>query len=158
VDSEQHTLVPRAGAVTHAFRRLHEEGLVYRGTYMVNWAPKLQTAVSDLEVEYSDESGFLYYFKYPLATEEGDGGSVDKERDFLPIATTRPETILGDAAVAVYPEDARFSRFVGREVEVPMSGGRRIPVIAGAQSPDLRYTSAAVVACSTFVAEAVDPL
>ena len=88
---------------------------------MVNWAPTLQTAVSDLEVEYSDESGSLYFFKYPLA---GDPSS------HLPIATTRPETILGDTAVAVHPEDPRYAKFIGKEVEVPMSGGRRIPVIA----------------------------
>lgn len=105
-----------------AFVRLHDEGLIYRGTYMVNWAPKLQTAVSDLEVDYTDEAGFLYVFKYPLA-----GDSNGKH---LPVATTRPETILGDMAVAVHPEDPRYAEFVGKEVEVPMSGGRCIPVIA----------------------------
>lgn len=78
---------------------LHERGLVYRGTYMVNWAPLLQTAVSDLEVEYSEEPGTLFHFRYPLAG--GEGG------EFLPVATTRPETILGDTAVAVHPEDPR---------------------------------------------------
>lgn len=110
-----------AGAVTDAFVKLYEDGLIYRGTYMVNWAPKLQTAVSDLEVEYSDEQGFLYVFRYPLA----DGGGAH-----LPVATTRPETILGDTAVAVHPDDPRYADMVGQEVEVPMSGGRRIPVIA----------------------------
>lgn len=110
-----------AGAVTHAFAQLYRDGLIYRGTYMVNWAPKLQTAVSDLEVEYSDEQGFLYVFQYPLA--DGSGAH-------LPVATTRPETILGDTAVAVHPDDARYAAMVGQEVEVPMSGGRRIPVIA----------------------------
>lgn len=110
-----------AGAVTDAFVRLYDDGLIYRGTYMVNWAPRLQTAVSDLEVEYSDEQGYLYVFKYPLA----DGSS-----GHLPVATTRPETILGDTAVAVHPEDVRYAAMVGKEVEVPMSGGRRIPVVA----------------------------
>lgn len=111
-----------AAAVADAFVRLHDEGLIYKGTYMVNWAPKLQTAVSDLEVDYTDEAGFLYVFKYPLA-----GDNTGKH---LPVATTRPETILGDTAVAVHPEDPRYAEFVGKEVEVPMSGGRRIPVIA----------------------------
>lgn len=106
--------------MAEAFKRLHERGLIYRGSYLVNWAPKLQTAVSDLEVEYSDESGFLYFFKYPLA--------ADPEK-FLPIATTRPETILGDTAVAVNPADDRFKAFVGQDVVVPMSGGRTITVI-----------------------------
>lgn len=89
---------------------------------MVNWAPKLQTAVSDLEVEYSEEQGKLFFFKYLLADSKDD--------EHLPIATTRPETILGDTAVAVHPDDPRYSAFVGRKVVVPMSGGRQIPVIA----------------------------
>lgn len=101
---------PRAAdAVSEAFVRLHKDGLVYRGSYMVNWAPKLQTAVSDLEVEYTEENGSLYFFKYTLA---------DDPTAFLPVATTRPETILGDTAVAVNPEDPRFKDFVGRECEV----------------------------------------
>ncbi|KAL4422888.1 hypothetical protein ABPG75_009085 [Micractinium tetrahymenae] len=107
-------------AVLEAFVRLHEKGLIYRGSYMVNWSPGLQTAVSDLEVEYSEEPGTLYYFKYPVADSD----------EFLPVATTRPETILGDTAVAVHPEDERYKHLVGREAVVPMSGGRRIKVIA----------------------------
>src|SRR5450759_72592 len=107
-------------AVREAFVRLYEKGLIYRGPRMINWSPGLRTAVSDLEVEYSQEPGFLYYFKYPLA--DGSG-------DFIPVATTRPETILGDTAVAVHPEDPRYQRFVGRKVIVPMLG-REIPVIA----------------------------
>eukprot|EP00892_Ulva_mutabilis_P000534 jgi/Ulvmu1/10481/UM064_0018.1 len=119
---EVFTLSPDlSGAVTDAFMQLHADGLIYRGTYMVNWAPTLQTAVSDLEVEYSDERGYLYVFQYPLA--DGSGAH-------LPVATTRPETILGDMAVAVHPEDPRYADMVGKEVQVPMSGGRRIPVIA----------------------------
>ncbi|CAI5992387.1 unnamed protein product [Closterium sp. NIES-65] len=109
-------------AVVEAFVRLHNKGLIYRGTYMVNWSPFLQTAVSDLEVEYSEEPGTLYFFKYPIA-----GGTED---DYLPVATTRPETILGDTAVAVHPEDERFKKFVGKQAVVPLCGGRTIPIIA----------------------------
>ncbi|MGD0709277.1 MAG: class I tRNA ligase family protein, partial [Anaerolineaceae bacterium] len=107
-------------AVREAFVRLYEKGLIYRGPRMINWAPLLRTAVSDLEVEYSEEPGFLYYFKYILA---------DNPKEFIPVATTRPETILGDSAVAVHPEDDRYKKFVGRKVLVPILG-REIPVIA----------------------------
>ncbi len=107
-------------AVREAFVRLFEKGVVYRGPRMINWSPGLRTAVSDLEVEYSQEQGTLYFFKYMLA--DGSG-------DFIPVATTRPETILGDTAVAVHPEDERYTRFVGKQVVVPMLG-REIPVIA----------------------------
>ncbi|KAL6786011.1 TSV1 [Auxenochlorella protothecoides x Auxenochlorella symbiontica] len=108
-------------AVVEAFARLHERGLVYRGAYMVNWSPGLRTAVSDLEVEYAEEAGTLYYFKYPLA-----GGA---EGEYLPIATTRPETILGDTAVAVHPKDERYRHLIGRQAQVPLTD-RRIPIIA----------------------------
>lgn len=107
-------------AVREAFVRLFEKGLIYRGKRLVNWAPLLKTAVSDLEVEYSEEPGFLYYFKYVM---------VDDPTEFIPVATTRPETILGDTAVAVHPEDDRYKRFVGKSVRVPMLN-REIPVIA----------------------------
>ena len=107
-------------AVREAFVRLYEEGLMYRGSRIVNWSPKLQTAVSDLEVEYKSEPGFLYHFKYMLA--DGSG-------DYLPVATTRPETIPGDSAVAVHPEDPRFQKYIGKTVRVPIIG-REIPVIA----------------------------
>lgn len=107
-------------SVTEAFVRFHEKGLVYRGEYMVNWAPMLKTAVSDLEVEYSEEEGKLYFFKY----------MIEDSEEFLPVATTRPETIMGDTAVCVNPEDERFKHLVGKNVVVPMSGGRTIPVIA----------------------------
>ncbi|MBL8092670.1 MAG: valine--tRNA ligase [Anaerolineales bacterium] len=106
-------------AVREAFVRLHDKGLIYRGPRLINWSPGLKTAVSDLEVEYSEEPGSLYYFKYRLADEDA----------FIPVATTRPETILGDTAVAVHPEDERYQRFIGRDVLVPMLD-RRIPVIA----------------------------
>lgn len=107
-------------SVTEAFVRFHEKGLIYRGEYMVNWAPLLKTAVSDLEVEYSEEEGKLYFFKYML--EDSD--------EYLPVATTRPETIMGDTAVCVNPNDDRFKDMVGKNVVVPMSGGRTIPIIA----------------------------
>jgi valyl-tRNA synthetase len=107
-------------AVREAFVRLYEKGLIYRGPRLVNWSPGLKTAVSDLEVEYSEEPGTLYYFKYMLA--DGSG-------DFIPVATTRPETILGDTAVAVHPEDDRYRKHVGKMVRVPVLG-REIPVIA----------------------------
>ena len=107
-------------AVREAFVQLYEKGLVYQGPRMINWSPGLQTAVSDLEVEYSEEQGKLYFFKYILA--DGSG-------DFLPVATTRPETIPGDTGVAVHPEDPRYAMFVGKEVLVPILG-RKIPVIA----------------------------
>ena len=107
-------------AVAEAFVNLHEKGLVYKGSYLVNWAPGLQTAVSDLEVEYSEENGTLYYFNYP----------IDGSDETVPIATTRPETILGDTALAVHPEDARFAHLIGKRAVVPLSGGRAIPIIA----------------------------
>ena len=99
---------------------LYEKGLIYRGPRMINWSPSLRTAVSDLEVEYSEEPGFLYYFKYMLA--DGSG-------EYIPVATTRPETILGDTAVAIHPEDDRYHKFLGKELVVPVLG-RHIPVIA----------------------------
>lgn len=109
-------------AVMEAFLQLHEKGLIYRGSYMVNWSPNLQTAVSDLEVEYTEEPGTLYYFKYPVATDSRD--------DHLPIATTRPETLLGDTAIAVHPADERYAKYVGKMAVVPMSGGREVPIVA----------------------------
>lgn len=107
-------------AVAESFVRLHDKGLVYRGEYMVNWSPNLRTAVSDLEVEYSEEEGKLYYFKYPLADESGEA---------LTVATTRPETILGDQAVCVHPDDERFKHLVGKRCRVPFTD-RTIPVLA----------------------------
>jgi valyl-tRNA synthetase len=107
-------------AVREAFVRLYEKGLIYRGKRLINWAPLLRTAVSDLEVEYSEENGTLYFFKYMLA--DGSG-------DFIPVATTRPETILGDTAVAVHPEDPRYQKFIGKTALVPILG-REIPVIS----------------------------
>lgn len=107
-------------AVREAFVRLYEKGLIYQGPRMIIWSPGLMTAISDLEVEYEQEPGKLYYFKYMLA--DGSG-------NFIPVATTRPETILGDAAVAVHPEDGRYTDMIGKKVIVPILG-REIPVIA----------------------------
>jgi valyl-tRNA synthetase len=112
-------------AVREAFVTLYEKGLIYRGPRLINWSPGLKTAVSDLEVEYSLEPGRLYYFKYMLAGAE----NRDDPENYIPVATTRPETILGDTAVAVHPEDPRFRKFVGEKVIVPILG-RVIPVIA----------------------------
>ncbi|KAF0109196.1 MAG: valyl-tRNA synthetase [Anaerolineaceae bacterium] len=118
-------------AVREAFVRLYEKGLIYRGPRLINWSPGLKTAVSDLEVEYSEEPGKLYYFKYMLARETGTGGSETRPHkdEYIPVATTRPETILADTAVAVHPDDKRYKKFIGRKVIVPMLG-REIPVIA----------------------------
>ncbi|GAB4454816.1 MAG: valine--tRNA ligase [Anaerolineales bacterium] len=120
-------------AVREAFVRLYEKGLIYRGPRLINWSPGLKTAVSDLEVEYEEEDATLYYFKYmikpsplhPSPEGRGDGG----EGEFIPVATIRPETILGDTAVAVHPEDERYKKFIGRTAIVPILG-REIPVIA----------------------------
>jgi len=105
-------------AVREAFVTLWEQGLIYRGPRLINWSPGLQTAVSDLEVEREEEEGHLYYFTYPV--EGGEG---------IPVATTRPETILGDTAVAVHPEDERYKHLIGRTALVPMLN-RPIPIIA----------------------------
>ena len=105
-------------AVREAFVRLYEKGLIYRGTYLINWSPGLKTAVSDLEVEYSEEQGTLYYFRYPIAGSD----------EFIPVATTRPETILGDTAVAVHPDDPRYHHLIGKTCLVPILN-RPIPVI-----------------------------
>ena len=115
-------------AVREAFVRLHEKGLIYRGPRLINWSPGLKTAVSDLEVEYEEEEGKLYFFKYMLAPDETSEVSETSEV-FIPVATTRPETILGDTAVAVHPEDERYQKFIGKMVTVPILG-REIPVIA----------------------------
>ena len=106
-------------AVREVFVRLHDEGLIYRGKRLVNWDPVLHTALSDLEVLSADEDGHLWHFRYPLAS--GDGHLV--------VATTRPETMLGDSAVAVHPDDERYKHLVGQEIVLPIVG-RRIPIIA----------------------------
>ncbi len=106
-------------AVQEAFVRLYDQGLIYRGKRLVNWDPVLHTAISDLEVQSEEEKGSLWHFRYPLA--DGDG--------FLTVATTRPETMLGDTAVAVHPEDARYRHLIGRTIRLPIVG-REIPIVA----------------------------
>ena len=106
-------------AVRTAFVRLYNKGLIYRGERIINWCPRCQTALSDLEVQHKDITGSLYYLRYPLA--EGDG--------FVTVATTRPETYLGDTAVAVNPGDKRFEGLIGKKVVLPVIG-RAIPIIA----------------------------
>lgn len=106
-------------AVKTAFIRLYEEGLIYRGKYMVNWCPESQSAVSDLEVENKEVDGFLWHIRYPLT--DGSG--------YIQVATTRPETMLGDAAVAVNPHDNRYQSLIGKSVTLPLVG-REIPIIA----------------------------
>ena len=111
-------------AVREAFVRLYDKGLIYRGQRLINWSPGLRTAVSDVEVEYSEEEGTLYYFKYRIK-----GTTASGSDEFIPVATTRPETILADTAVAVHPEDERYQKFIGATALVPMLD-REIPVIA----------------------------
>ncbi len=106
-------------SVTETFVRLFNEGLIYRGKRLVNWDPKLHTAVSDLEVVQEEEDGFMYHIRYPLADGSGD----------LVVATTRPETMLGDVAVMVHPEDERYKHLIGKQVTLPLCD-RTIPVIA----------------------------
>jgi len=117
---ERFTMDPGlSAAVQEVFIRLYREGLIYRGKRLVNWDPVLHTAISDLEVVSEEEQGHLWHFRYPLAGGEGH----------LTVATTRPETMLGDTAVAVHPEDERYRHLIGRMVELPLTG-REIPVIA----------------------------
>ncbi|MFT5131942.1 MAG: valyl-tRNA synthetase, partial [Gammaproteobacteria bacterium] len=106
-------------AVMEVFIQLYEEDLIYRGKRLVNWDPVLHTAISDLEVISEEEDGHMWHLRYPRV----DGGG------YLVVATTRPETMLGDAAVAIHPEDERYKDLIGKEVELPLTG-RRIPVIA----------------------------
>ncbi|MGP5308627.1 valine--tRNA ligase [Vreelandella alkaliphila] len=112
-------------AVQEVFVRLHEEKLIYRGKRLVNWDPTLHTAISDLEVENKDQQGSFWHFRYPLA----DGIKTTDGKDYLVVATTRPETLLGDTGVAVNPDDARYASLVGKFIELPLVG-RRIPIVA----------------------------
>lgn len=106
-------------AVQEVFIRLHKDGLIYRGKRLVNWDPKLHTAISDLEVISEEEKGYLWHFKYPLT--DGSG--------HLTVATTRPETMLGDTAVAVHPDDERYQSLIGKTITLPLAN-REIPIIA----------------------------
>ena len=110
-----------SGVVTETFVRLFEEGLIYRGKRLVSWDPILKSAVSDLEVESEEENGSLWHIRYP----------VDGSDESLVVATTRPETMLGDTAVMVHPEDERYTHLIGKQVRLPVTG-RLVPVIADA--------------------------
>ncbi|MGB6625807.1 MAG: class I tRNA ligase family protein, partial [Candidatus Acidiferrales bacterium] len=110
---------PLYRAVMEAFLRLYHEGLIYRGRYMVNWCPRCQTALSDLETVHEAREGKLWYIRYPIA------GS----NEFIVVATTRPETMLGDTAIAVHPEDERYKKLIGKKAILPLMN-REIPVIA----------------------------
>ena len=114
-----------ADAVQAAFIQLYDDGLIYRGQRLVNWDPELGTAISDLEVENTEEQGHLWHFHYPLA----DGATAANGDTYITVATTRPETMLGDSAVAVHPEDERYASLVGQFVELPLVG-RKIPIVA----------------------------
>jgi valyl-tRNA synthetase len=121
-------------AVREVFVRLYEEGLIYRGERLINWCPRCQTALSDIEVEHEEIQGKMYYIKYPLA---------DEPEIFLTVATTRPETLLGDTAVAVHPEDPRYNKFIGRSVLLPLTQ-RKIPIVGDPVLVDRAFGTGAV--------------
>jgi len=122
-----------SAVVTEVFVRLHEQGLIYRGKRLVNWDPVLKSAVSDLEVESEEETGSLWHIRYPLAS----------GADFLVVATTRPETMLGDVAVAVHPDDPRYQALIGRQLRHPLVD-RTFPIIADAILVDPKFGTGAV--------------
>ncbi|WP_094512188.1 valine--tRNA ligase [Synechococcus sp. MW101C3] len=130
---ERFTLDPSLNkAVVEAFVRLHEQGLIYRGEYLVNWCPASGSAVSDLEVEMKELDGHLWHFRYPLTDgAAGDAAGDTAGLDHLVVATTRPETLLGDTGVAVHPDDPRYAALVGRTITLPLVG-RQIPIVADA--------------------------
>lgn len=111
-------------AVQEVFVRLYKDDLIYRGKRLVNWDPKLHTAISDLEVENKETKGHMWHFRYPLA----DGVKTADDKDYIVVATTRPETMLGDTGVAVNPEDPRYKDLIGKEIILPIVG-RRIPIV-----------------------------
>lgn len=121
-------------AVREVFVRLYEEGLIYRGERLINWCPRCQTALSDIEVEHEETQGRMYYIKYPLA---------DQPEIFLTVATTRPETMLGDTAVAVHPDDPRYNKLIGRRVLLPLTQ-RKIPIVGDPILVDREFGTGAV--------------
>ncbi len=142
-------------AVIRVFVDMYNKGLIYRGKRLVNWDPHFETAISDLEVENTDVAGHMWHFKYPLAggqtyeyVEKDEDGNVTlrETRDYISIATTRPETMLGDGAVAVHPDDARYAPIVGKLCEIPVGPKehrRLIPIITD-EYPDMTFGSGAV--------------
>ncbi|MCT7360989.1 valine--tRNA ligase [Thalassolituus pacificus] len=125
-------------AVQEVFIRLHKDGLIYRGKRLVNWDPKLHTAISDLEVENKESKGFMWHLRYPLA----DGLKTAEGKDYIVVATTRPETMLGDTGVAVNPEDPRYKDLIGKDIILPLVG-RRIPIV-GDEHADMEKGTGAV--------------
>ncbi|MBU2359909.1 MAG: valine--tRNA ligase, partial [Alphaproteobacteria bacterium] len=142
-------------AVLKVFVEMYNKGLIYRGKRLVNWDPHFETAISDLEVENIEVDGHMWHFKYPLAggetytyVEKDEDGTVvfEEERDYISIATTRPETMLGDGAVAVHPDDTRYAAIVGKLCEIPVGpkeSRRLIPIITD-EYPDMTFGSGAV--------------
>jgi valyl-tRNA synthetase len=134
---EKFTLEPSLyRAVLEAFLRLYNEGLIYRGRYMVNWCPRCQTAISDLEVVHNERTGNLWFLRYPIIDAPTNGPR------YIVVATTRPETMLGDTALAVHPHDERYSALVGKKIALPLTD-RQIPIIADA-SVDREFGTGAV--------------
>lgn len=125
-------------AVQEVFIRLHKDGLIYRGKRLVNWDPKLHTAISDLEVENKESKGFMWHLRYPLA----DGLKTAEGKDYIVVATTRPETMLGDTGVAVNPEDPRYKDLIGKDIILPLVN-RRIPIV-GDDHADMEKGTGAV--------------
>ncbi|HEY8491573.1 MAG TPA: class I tRNA ligase family protein, partial [Dehalococcoidia bacterium] len=130
-DRETFTMDPGPQrAVRTTFVRLYRDGLIYRGERIINWCPRCMTALSDLEVNHEEEQGFLWHVRYPLLDDQGN-----ETGEYVEMATTRPETIVGDTGVAVNPEDERYRHLVGRKARLPIIG-REIPVVAdGAVDP-----------------------
>ena len=125
-------------AVQEVFIRLYKDGLIYRGKRLVNWDPKLHTAISDLEVENKDKKGHMWHLRYPLA----DGLKTSEGKDYIVVATTRPETMLGDTGVAVNPEDPRYKDLIGKDIVLPLVD-RRIPIV-GDEHADMDKGTGAV--------------
>jgi len=124
-ETERFTMDPGfTKAVQEVFVRLHKDGLLYRGKRLVNWDPELRTAISDLEVENKESKGSMWHLRYPLA----DGATTAEGKDYIVVATTRPETVLGDTGVAVNPEDPRYQALIGKNVLLPLTN-RRIPIL-----------------------------
>src|SRR4029078_1877716 len=121
-------------AVLEVFVRLHEDGLIYRGERLINWCPRCLTALSDIEVEHEEIKGKRYHIRYPL---------VDDPHTTLIVATTRPETMLGDTAVAVHPDDPRYRHLIGKKVRVPLTT-REIPIVGDSILVDLKFGTGAV--------------
>lgn len=121
-------------AVREVFVSLYEEGLIYRSNFIINWCPRCHTALSDLEVDHEESSGNLWHIKYPVSGNTGE---------YLVVATTRPETMLGDTAVAVHPDDKRYSHLIGKTIDLPLTG-RSIPVIGDSILVDMEFGTGAV--------------